>query len=103
MMNSTALRDLVQLDAQVAEHLGGDAFALAHQAEQKMLGADVVVVEALRLLLRKLQDFSRPLGEFVEAISHWFSPSLGRVHLGPIVPESSEPTGARYDTSTPRL
>jgi hypothetical protein len=28
------------------------------------------VVEALRLLLRKLQDFSRPLGEFVEAISH---------------------------------
>ena len=35
-----------------------------------MLSANVVVVEALRLLLRKLEDFSRPLGEFVEAISH---------------------------------
>ena len=62
--------DLVELDAQVAEHLRRDAFALADQAEQQVLGADVVVVEALRLFLRKLQDFARPLGEFVEAISH---------------------------------
>jgi hypothetical protein len=35
-----------------------------------MLSTNVVVVEALCLLLRKLQDFPRPLGEFVEAISH---------------------------------
>ena len=61
---------LVELDAQVAQHLGRDAFALAHEAEQQVLRADVVVVEALRLLLRKLQDLARPLGEFVEAISH---------------------------------
>ena len=40
-----------------------------------MLGADVVVVEALSLLLRKLQDLPRPLGEFIEAISHlWIYP-----------------------------
>ena len=62
--------DFVELDAEIAEHLGGNAFALANEAEQQVLGADVVVVEALRLLLRKLQDFARPLGEFIEAISH---------------------------------
>ena len=45
---------LGQLDAHVAEHPGGDALALAHQAEQQMLGADVVVVEALRFFLGEL-------------------------------------------------
>src|SRR5215208_1108699 len=53
-----------------------------------MLCADVVVVEALRLLLRKLQDFSRPLGEFVEAISHVM------FHPVPV----TEPTTRTYQT-----
>jgi hypothetical protein len=35
-----------------------------------VLSSNVVVVEALRFLLRKLQDLPRPLGELVEAISH---------------------------------
>ena len=60
----------VELDTKISQDLGRDAFAFADQAEQEMLGTDVVVVEALRLLLRKLQDFSRPLGELIEAISH---------------------------------
>ena len=61
---------LVQLDAKIAEHLGGNAFTFADEPEQQVLGPDVVVVKALRLLLRKLQDFSRSLGKFVEAICH---------------------------------
>ena len=86
MMNSTATADLVQLDPEIGEDLGRDAFALADQAEQQVLSADVVVVEALRLLLRKLQDLARPLGEFVKAISHRISPSLGRSSGGLLYP-----------------
>ena len=70
MMNSTARANLVQLDAQVGQHLGRDAFALAHQAEQEMLGPDVVMVEALRFFLRECQDFARSFGEFVEIACH---------------------------------
>ena len=51
---------LVELDTQIPEYLGRDAFALAHEAEQKVLRADVVVVEALRLLLRKLSGLCAP-------------------------------------------
>src|SRR3954469_10011931 len=68
--------DLVQLDAQVAEDFGSDPFSLTNETQQQVLGPDVVVVEALRLLLRKLQDFSRSLSKFVEAISHvWTYPA----------------------------
>ena len=42
---------LGQLDAQVREHLGCDAVALADEAEQQVLRADVVVIEALSLFL----------------------------------------------------
>jgi hypothetical protein len=66
-----ALRsDPKAIDAEIAEDFSGDPFSLTNEAQQQVLGPDVVVVEALRLLLRKLQDFSRSLGEFVEAISH---------------------------------
>ena len=59
---------LVELDAHVGEHLGRDALALADEAEQQVLGADVVVVEALRFFLREREDLAGPLGEFVESI-----------------------------------
>ena len=52
--------DLGQLDAQVVEHAGGDAVAFAHQTEQEMLGADVVVVEALRFFLSQSQHLAAP-------------------------------------------
>ena len=58
--------DLGQLDVHVLEHTGRDAFPLPHQAEQEVLGADVVVVEALGLVLRKGQDLACPVGELVE-------------------------------------
>ncbi len=51
MMNSTAVRTLAQLDVHVLEDARGDALALADEAEEQMLRADVVVVEPLRLVL----------------------------------------------------
>ena len=50
------LADPGQVGAQVDQHLGGHALALAHQAEQHVLGADVVVPELERLAKRQLQD-----------------------------------------------
>ena len=41
--------DLGELDVHVLEDASGDALALADEAEQEVLGADVVVVEPLRL------------------------------------------------------
>ena len=40
---------LGRIDAEVGQHARGDAFTLADQAEQQMLGADVVVIELARL------------------------------------------------------
>ena len=45
------------------EDLGGDAFALPDQAEQDVLGADVVVVQLKRLAQRELEGLLRPRGE----------------------------------------
>ena len=73
--------DLVQLDAHVLENLGGDAVAFADQAEEQVLGADVVVVEALGLFLRERQDLARPFGELVEAIHMTRTPGLFRLRL----------------------
>ena len=60
--------DLGQLDVHVLEHPGGDALALPHQPEQQMLGADVVMVEALGLVLRQGEDLSRSVCELVESV-----------------------------------
>src|SRR2546421_9053945 len=58
---------LLEIDSQSREHFAGHALPLPEQAKQQMLGADVVVVEALRLFLGELHDFSGPLGEPVKA------------------------------------
>ena len=60
--------DLGQLDVHVLEHARSHALALADEPEQQVLGADVVVVEALRLVLGKGQHLACPVGELVEAI-----------------------------------
>jgi len=52
MMNSTRLRTL-EFHAEVDQHQGRHAFALAHQPQQQMLRADVIVIETLRLFLRQ--------------------------------------------------
>src|SRR4051794_34159618 len=53
------LADLVELRAELDEDLGGDALALADQAEQDVLGADVAVAELERLAERVLEDLLR--------------------------------------------
>ena len=45
-----------QVGAELDEHLGGDALALADEAQQDVLGADVVVAELQRLAQRQLED-----------------------------------------------
>ena len=67
--------DLGQLDVHVLEHARGDALALAHEPEEQVLRADVVVVEPLRLVLRERQDLARAIRELVEAI-HRVDPCL---------------------------
>ena len=54
------LADFLQLEAEVHQHLGGDAFLLAQQAEQDVLGADVVVVQVAGLFHRVFDDLLGP-------------------------------------------
>ena len=60
--------DLGQLDVHVLEDARGDTLALADEAQEQMLRADVVVVEALRLVLRERQDLASAIRELVEAV-----------------------------------
>ena len=57
------LADAAEVGAELDEHLGGDALALADQAEQDVLGADVVVAELQRLAQRQLEHLLRSRGE----------------------------------------
>ena len=60
--------DLGQLDVHVLEDARGHALALADEPKQQVLRADVVVVEPLRFVLSKCQDFAGTIREFVETI-----------------------------------
>ena len=62
--------NLVQFDSEIGEDLRGHAIALAHQAQENVLGADVVMVEAMRFFLRKREHTPRSFGEFIEPIGH---------------------------------
>ena len=66
--------DLAQVDVQVLEDVGGDARAFLDEAEEDVLGADVLVVEALRLLVGELHHLAGPVREsFIHefAFSPW--------------------------------
>ena len=56
----------LERDSERLEGLGGDAFALVDEAEQDVLGPDVVVVEEPRFLLRKDHDATCPVREALE-------------------------------------
>jgi hypothetical protein len=47
-----------------------------------MLGADIVVVEALRLFLGELQHLPSPLGKLIESICHGLSPLQSGPYIG---------------------
>ena len=66
------LADRLQADPQRLKGLGGDALALADQAEQDVLGADMVVVEYPGLFLSQDRNPPRPVGEPLE---HLVAPS----------------------------
>ncbi len=55
--------DPVEVSAELLEDLRGDALTLADQAEQDVLGSDVVVPQLQRLAQRELQDLLRPRRE----------------------------------------
>ena len=57
------LADPGQVGAEADQHLGGHAFAFAHEPEQHVLGADVVVAELQRLAERQLENLLRPRRE----------------------------------------
>ena len=59
---------LWQLDIHVLEDTRSDALSLPDQAEKEMFRADVVVVEALRLILSERQDLACAIGELVEPV-----------------------------------
>src|SRR4029079_14702366 len=51
--------DLLGVGVEVEQDPSGDALVLADEAEQDVLGADVVVTEGQRLAQRELQDLLR--------------------------------------------
>jgi hypothetical protein len=53
----------VEVGAELDEHLGGDALALADEAEQDVLGADVVVAQLQRLAQGQLEHLLGARGE----------------------------------------
>ena len=63
------LANLGQLDVEVLEDLRRNTLALADKAEQQVFGADVVVVEALRLVLGERQHLAGAIREAIEAVS----------------------------------
>src|SRR5262249_38980771 len=58
--------DAVQSETEAGEHLAGDRLRLAEQAEQEVLGPDVVVVQPPRLFLGEDHDMPRAVGESLE-------------------------------------
>ena len=66
MISSTCARTASSEMPRRLERLGRDALALVDQAEQDVLGPDVVVVEEARLFLREDHDPSCSVGEALE-------------------------------------
>src|SRR5207244_918967 len=58
--------DLLDGDVERLEHAGGEPFFLAQEAEQDVLGADVVVLERPSLVLGENDDLPGPFGEAFE-------------------------------------
>ena len=57
--------DGFEIEPHLLEHVDGDALAELDQAEQKMLGADVIVVEAIGFLASERQDLLGARSEIV--------------------------------------
>ena len=79
--------DALHGDVERLEHARGETLLLAEQAEQDVLGADVVVLEDAGLLLGEDDHLAGPFGEALEHCCGLFC----RVLRGRAVPESTFP------------
>ena len=70
MMNSIAVRTFGSSTPMLSRTRAPVGIALADQAEQEVLGPDVGLADALRLILRQDEDLPRIVGEPVEMIQH---------------------------------
>jgi hypothetical protein len=82
------LADVFELQPEVHQHLGGDAFLLAQQAQQDVLGADVVVVQVAGLFHRILDDLLGP--RRLRQLAHGD-------HVGPLWTSFSTSSGSSAD------
>ena len=57
--------DGLEIEPHLLEHVDRDALAELDQPEQEMLGADVIVVEAIRFLAGEREDLLRPGSEII--------------------------------------
>ena len=72
MISSTWLRTASSEMFERFEGLGGDALALVDEAEEDVLGADVVVVQEACFLLRQHDDPAGPVGEAFEQLDRLY-------------------------------
>ena len=59
--------DRGEVDVEALQRLGGDALPFVQEAEEDVLGADVIVVEQTRFFLGQYDD---PAGTVCEALKH---------------------------------
>jgi hypothetical protein len=75
------LLQLEEIHPEIAENLDRDAFALAHDAEQQMFRADVVVAQPDRLFAAQSDHFLHSVGEIAFHVFYrWFSARLRVQH-----------------------
>ena len=63
--------DFGQFYSEARKNLGGYSVRLANKAEQNMLRANIVVIEALSFFLGQGKDSACPLREFFEPACHY--------------------------------
>ena len=66
---------LLQIQPEINEHRNGDPLPLANQPQEKVFGANVVVLQTAGFLAREKHDLPHPFGELVV---HNRSQSVGR-------------------------
>ena len=73
------LADFLQIDSKALEHPGGNALALADEAEQQVLRADVAVIEPARFVNSELDDLLCARGQANFANDRAFATTDGRL------------------------
>ena len=68
------LADGVQVESQIIQNGGGDAFSFPDDSEEKVLGPDVIVLQPGRLFAREVHHFSHA---FRELVMHDSKPPAG--------------------------